>query len=822
MFSKKYFNLWGLKEPIERKVLFLVFMLILLVGTFIGIDMIRQKVTHKMRVDLENQSARRNLGKIVLEKLLIIEKDFILLVSAEDERDIEIIHGHIQDATNEIKKILTILQNGGRYTNVLPMNFENMDEALETINFQSHGTSSYVMEVIDLTPKIIDIEQHANDLKSASFERLNDRKKMSSVKHYSAIGLLRKKMDATITRSRETANKINYDTSLKINGLETSIAEVVHAYEIIRDTVAVVVFIIGVILCLNTLRQIRYIISERANYAKKLKEANASIYQLVESLPVGIAVINTDCTLRQVNQSALDMLGVEKADQIIGKNCHDIFCSATKENCPLSSNLLMPYGNEAELITQSGLRMPVIKRAVTLRLDNTEVVLEAFVDISDRVKAEQDLIEKQNYINTILASATVGIIVVDAKDHIIVEANPTALSIIGAPKDLVIGSECQKWVCASQKGYCPITDGGKEVHNHECILQNYEGQDTPIVKNVSKTLLNGRPYLVESFLNIAPLKEAEAHVRRLNEELELRVIERTNQLQARNDELKNALTELKHAQDRLLQSEKMASIGQLAAGVAHEINNPVGFVKSNLNSMDGYRMDLMRLIKAYEALCEDAVHVQTSKIDISHHIRTIEDIREDIDMVFIQQDFGEVLKESMEGINRVANIVADLKNFAHMDNDKLEWASLNDVIESALNIVWNELKYKAEVSKDLGILPEIKCYPQRLGQVFMNLFVNASQAIIGKQQGRIEVKTSVEHDHVMVRISDTGCGIPQENLNKIYDPFFTTKKVGEGTGLGLNVVYNIIKSHQGHVDVKSELGKGTVFLIQLPIELDDE
>ena len=179
-----------------------------------------------------------------------------------------------------------------------------------------------------------------------------------------------------------------------------------------------------------------------------------------------------------------------------------------------------------------------------------------------------------------------------------------------------------------------------------------------------------------------------------------------------------------------------------------------------------------------------------------------------------------VVDESLEGMERVAKIVSDLKEFSHVDEARLEKADINRGIESTLNIVWNEIKYKAEVIKDLGDIPLVKCFPQRLNQVFMNILVNAAQAI--ETRGEIRIRTRALEGEVEITISDTGVGIPKENLPRIFDPFFTTKEVGKGTGLGLNVAYNIIEKHGGSIEVKSEEGKGTAFTIRIPVNPEAE
>jgi len=189
-----------------------------------------------------------------------------------------------------------------------------------------------------------------------------------------------------------------------------------------------------------------------------------------------------------------------------------------------------------------------------------------------------------------------------------------------------------------------------------------------------------------------------------------------------------------------------------------------------------------------------------------------------VDINYILDDIPNLIKESQEGTERIKNIVIDLKDFAHPGEDKVQTTDINKGIESTLNIVWNELKYKATIKKDYGELPEVRCYPQELNQVFMNILLNAAQAI--EKEGEIRIATRAVDGQVEIAISDTGSGIPKVNLSKIFDPFFTTKEVGKGTGLGLSMAYNIIQRHKGTIDVESEVGKGTTFIIRLQTDPD--
>ena len=262
---------------------------------------------------------------------------------------------------------------------------------------------------------------------------------------------------------------------------------------------------------------------------------------------------------------------------------------------------------------------------------------------------------------------------------------------------------------------------------------------------------------------------------------------------------------------------------KIAAGVAHEINNPTGFVSSNLKTLADYQEDICSLIIKYRELLSKLEYIYGSGETPEELCMIIEDIRkneEEIDIDYILGDVKDLIKESDDGTKRIKKIVQDLKDFAHPGDDKLKLANINRNIESTLNIVWNEIKYKATVSKEFGDLPEIECYPHQLNQVFMNILINAAQAI--EKKGEIKIITKRVNGNINILISDNGPGIPDENINKIFDPFFTTKEVGKGTGLGLNVVYNIIKKHKGNIEVDSELGKGTTFSISIPVERKDE
>ncbi len=285
---------------------------------------------------------------------------------------------------------------------------------------------------------------------------------------------------------------------------------------------------------------------------------------------------------------------------------------------------------------------------------------------------------------------------------------------------------------------------------------------------------------------------------------------RAEQQRLRTDaELEHANRKLQASQAQLLQSEKLASIGQLAAGVAHEINNPVGYVYSNIGTLQKYVDDLFQILESYEQL--------EALVDTEHAaLKTVQALKQELDLEYLKEDVRDLVNESREGISRVKGIVQDLKDFSHVDEAEWQWTDLHRGLDSTLNIVNNEIKYNAEVIKEYGELPEVECLASQLNQVFMNLLVNASHAI--EERGQITIRTGHENEQAWVAISDTGKGIESEHLKKIFDPFFTTKAVGTGTGLGLSLSYGIIQKHGGRIEVNSEVGKGTTFTVFLPVK----
>ena len=336
---------------------------------------------------------------------------------------------------------------------------------------------------------------------------------------------------------------------------------------------------------------------------------------------------------------------------------------------------------------------------------------------------------------------------------------------------------------------------------------------------------------IETLQDITDRKRAKDALLKHQESLEVLIEQRTSELARANQSLLDDMTrreaaeaallrknselnelnaKLSMAQQHLLQSEKLASIGQLAAGVAHEINNPIGYIFSNFGTLEKYLAQLFRMLDAHELA--EATHGDPQ-------VRMgLAALRREIELEYLKEDVPTLMRESKEGIVRVRKIVQDLKDFSHVDaNPDWQFSNLIQGIESTLNVVNNEVKYKADVVREFADIPAVQCIASQINQVVMNLVVNAAHAISG-ERGRITIRTGASGDKVWFEVIDTGSGIPKDVVPRIFDPFFTTKPVGKGTGLGLSLSYGIVQKHHGTIDVETEFGKGTTMRVTLPTE----
>lgn len=484
-------------------------------------------------------------------------------------------------------------------------------------------------------------------------------------------------------------------------------------------------------------------------------------------------------------------------------------------------------------------------------------------DVTSRMRAEGAEANMLQMMTEIIEGYPVGTLVID-EEHLVSHWNRACEVLTGKTAMDIVGTDeawrvfypekrpmLSDWVMEEgvnedfiQKSYgdhvwrSPAAEGTYESEQFFAHM----GQDGRWLHFAATPLRNANGQIVgaiETLIDVTARKNAENELRTAREAAEQLVEERTHELreaktaleedfarqiqieaelQRRLMEVTTLNTQLHETQERLVQSqqqllqnEKLASIGQLAAGVAHEINNPIGYVFSNIGTLQKYLADLLRLIdacvEAEPAISNEAIR------------QSIGLLRKEIDLDYLKGDILDLMNESREGIERVRKIVQDLKDFSHVDaSTEWQWTDLHRGLESTLNIVNNEIKYKADVVREFGELPQIQCMPSQLNQVFMNLFVNAAHAIKEGIRGRITVRTGAANDQVWIEVSDTGSGMTPEVMQRIFDPFFTTKPIGKGTGLGLSLSYGIVKKHNGRIEVCSTPSEGTTFRVTLPVE----
>ncbi|ATG89714.1 ATP-binding protein [Methylomonas koyamae] len=480
-------------------------------------------------------------------------------------------------------------------------------------------------------------------------------------------------------------------------------------------------------------------------------------------------------------------------------------------------------GQYLDIETQDGLyqcadgsMLMVTKSVKLIHHEGNPLILIQTRDVQNEHRAEEAMARVLSQLRATLESTGNGILVIDWHGKI-ANINRQFSRMWGISDDLLLEKE-EADILEFIVGLV-VEPEAFRVRLQE-LVGNSETEDILCLKDGRVFECRSRPqYLGEhiigrvfGFNDITEHKRAEEALRESRDQLEEQVAKRTASLQMANTQLleektrqEELIRQLEETQMQLLQSEKMASIGQLAAGVAHEINNPIGFVNSNLSTLQEYVDGMLRLLAGYERI-EGTL--------VNEVLQEITQLKQEVNIGYLREDIGDLLTESLDGLQRVRRIVKDLKDFSHVGELEKQSANLEAGLDSTLNVVWNEIKYKAEVVKEYGGIPEINCIASQLNQVFMNLMINAVQAIEG--HGRIMLRTGYDEKNVWVEVEDTGKGIKPEQLGKIFDPFFTTKSVGMGTGLGLSLSYGIVKKHNGWIEVKSKLGKGTSFRVFLP------
>lgn len=543
-----------------------------------------------------------------------------------------------------------------------------------------------------------------------------------------------------------------------------------------------------------------------------LKKSRGEIRALFDEGIDTMFVLSDGERIADVNKSACALLGLER-NALIGRSISVLIRNS--ESKDRKKNVTEAIKNTWTL--RAGETHPTLDVSLTSRtgedvlceLDIKRIeygVLAVFHDVTTRKRLEQAIVDEKQRLDDIVSEIGAGLSLVD-KHMRVIWVNKIQAEWFGELKD-IRGKECYRayWNCEDVCQGCPtkktFITGSVEKALHSHITPVGEQRWYSITSSPLRDRTGQVTQALELVEDVTEEKKSEEEFKRMHESV----------VQA-NVKLEQSIKELKITQQQLIQAEKMASMGQLAASVAHEINNPLSYVDNNLNILTRYSERMEKFIKK----CEEGKPIleKGEVAQVKAFLDEVKDLKKEIKLDFVLEDFEDIIKESRSGVEQIKKIVSNLSTFSHVGEDLPRMADLNKIIEGILAMVWGELKYKAEVIKEYGDIPEIKCYPQQLGQVFMNLLTNAAHAIEGT--GKITIKTYQAGNNVHVEIKDTGKGIPEEIQHRIFEPFFTTKEPGKGTGLGLTVAYNIIQKHFGRIEVSSKVGVGTTFTVVLPI-----
>jgi PAS domain S-box-containing protein len=551
-----------------------------------------------------------------------------------------------------------------------------------------------------------------------------------------------------------------------------------------------------------------------------LKKSRGDLRALFDDGVDAMFVLSDGERITDVNKSACDLLGQER-DALIGTNLSKLI--GHSKTTGLDRYTVTEARHTAveairrTWVLETGKKYPTFDVPLTSK-ESEDVLCEldlkriphgiyaVFRDITERKRLEEAIVSEKQRLDDIVSEIGAGLSMVD-KNMKVVWMNKVQSSWFGELKD-VKGHECFNvyWdaneVCKDCPSKKTFTSGTVEKAFKLYTTSDGKQRWYSITSSPLKDRTGEVTHVLELLEDVTKEKLAEEEFKRLHESV----------VQA-NIKLEQSLKNLKSTQQQLIQAEKLASMGQLAASVAHEINNPLSYIDNNLEILNRYSGRM----KKFLTKCDAGRHIfEKGDIDeIMCFFQEVQDLKKETKLSVIFEDFGEVIKESRCGTDQIKKIVSSLGTFSRVEEDLPTSANINEVIESILAMVWGELKHKATVIKEYGDIPKIECYPQQLGQVFMNLLTNAAHAI--ESTGEIRIKTYKADDTVCVEIKDTGKGIPGNLQPRIFEPFFTTKEPGKGTGLGLTVVYNIIQRHLGSVIVSSKVGEGTTFKVCFPI-----
>lgn len=547
-------------------------------------------------------------------------------------------------------------------------------------------------------------------------------------------------------------------------------------------------------------------ITQRKQIQDALTESEERYRAIFDQSVEGIYLVDIETRkVVQANQTCSGLLGYDDGE-LVGRSIYDIVAGPREgideRICALIKDRTIMQSDRTYL-RKDGPPFPVRASATVVTFANRSAICTVFNDVTEQKQQVETLKESEERFRLISENVA----------DIIILFETTGECVYASPSVSALGHDPSTLIGRSIFSLIHPEDYARTMDEITRLATSFRPCGTAFrfattvgdwraMEAALSLLVSHAGYRI-----VAVLRDVSA---RLEHERQQELL--MEELQEKNTAVHEAMERLKRMQEGLVQSEKMASLGQLTAGIAHEINNPLAFVSSSVNRFGEYYGELRTLFEQWK----NAIEASPAE-PLTQDVRTVLQASfEHADLAFLDKDFQELVEHTRKGLSRIKRIVEQLRGFAHISRTDFASTDINQTIEETINLVWNELKYKVNIQKQYGTIPPVECNAGELQQVFVNLLVNASHAI--EEKGTITITTQPEGDGVTIMITDTGGGIPEEHLHRIFDPFFTTKAVGRGTGLGLWIVSTIIQKHRGEITVSSEVGQGTTFTIYLPVQ----
>ncbi|WP_421902704.1 ATP-binding protein [Maridesulfovibrio sp.] len=561
MLNRKFSGL--LKEQVTSKVLFLCLIFFVSFAVIYIVDRVQLNSLDRYEYEIKNQQARSELGKAIMHRLLMVELGVARMIDTTDMRKVKVLKNDINHSLSKLEDILSVLQKGGIFKNSFPANFYDTDQVDEQISFHREKEAGYALEVIDLNPKVYELEVAIEGIYSVMRKLLSTDDSSSLEKVHDAVNFRAMQIDALILRARESSSKIFHETQIEIKRLSTLKDQASARMNNLRLGVFAVTIPLCLLIFFRIIFNIRSILDDRKTKARNLEEAKSAIETILDSIPVGMVIINENREVIKVNSEALRLFEADSEERVLGNRCDKVFCFSSDHACPFSRNIEGSYENEVEVKTAKGKNITVLKNAAYITLSGERLILEAFMDISQRIEMEKRLKGQQDYTNAVLQGVQAGVVVIAAETHTIVDMNETAARLIGVDREEALGAVCHKYICPAEVGKCPVTDLGQDIDHNVRRLANGKS----VLKSVVPFKRGEETFLLENFVDITDRVSAEDQLKDALASADSASKAKSEFLSRMSHELRTPLNAIVGFSDILLSDDALS--GKMRSNVEH-------------------------------------------------------------------------------------------------------------------------------------------------------------------------------------------------------------------------------------------------------------